>query len=520
MLRSTSQLVELWPLFRDALTASSINDVQRLNAIAQKELDIAIGSIRLQEAGDPIVAAFQTVDSGATLLERALRVLTASSEGTLVDIAKVGVEAAESVTGHTVTPGAGAQFLIQRSVATVFLDIDRFERTVAETSEFCRLADFTSVLQSDQALAGIAASQRRLAEAVLAFEAILKSEVDEDTIFRRLLKYHAEVFEEVGGPLFSWYLLLSGTKSKPYEKLIREGVNSLSRSIDAAERLAPWFDGRESFIRDAASHVGGFHLEGGTVHITLGRVQVSHPVGWFVDQIYAFLESMMATSWSLYNELDRRNIEIPISEADKRYLGMTSFATAEMFALTSFEALECRDTDGAWHFSLPPGEDDALIKAMVLIGIDPRISSVTVERSGGAAQLQAPFEALESYFNGVDSVAIEEQIVTLVEYRGVCTIDGEPVVTEADVRFAVAGLGASFFAGDNLLVPLLRRLDRVAVTHRFSETHDRIVRALRTIRTDDAAERERLSQDFRLWLGTPPEVPKATNVRLFRTATE
>lgn len=517
ILKSADLLLALWPLYRETLIAPSMREVQRLSAAAQLALDNATKEL---ETYTERAAESVALDGGptSTLLERTMRMVTGLHEGALVDIAGIGSEAARRLTGHDVSPGAGVQFLAQDAVASLWFDHDRFERTISETSEFCRLADFTSVLRTDRALHGIAASQRRLAEAALAFEAILNAENDEGTLFRRLLHYHAETYEQVGGPLFAWYLLLSGTKSKPYEKLVGEGVTALAKSIDNVPNLSRWFVGREQYLRNAPSHVGGFHVGDGVVHFTLQSAQASHPVEWVVDRVYAFLESMMATSWALYNELDRRDIEVPISEADQRYLGMTSFAMAELFAATSFHALDCRDDDGEWHFTLPPGDDDAVIKALGLIGHDPAVRSVSVVRTGADAQLEVPLEAWEQHVEAISAGPIEAQVVSLVHFRAQCTADGAPILSEADLRSAVAPLGLTLLAGELSLVKYLRSLDRFAVDYDFAEAHDRIVRTLKVLRTDDAGERERLRADFLDWINEPLELPKAHSARAYRAA--
>lgn len=515
ILTSTERLVVTWPLYRDTLTASSMREVQRLSGEAQQALENATEELNCYTER---AAAFDALDGGptSTLLERTMRVLTGLHKGTLVYIAGVGSEAAKKLTGHNVSPGAGVQFLVQDAVASAWLDHDRFEETISEASEFCRLADFTPALASGSALHGIAASQRRLAEAALAFEAILATADDEETLFRRLLLYHAEIYEQVGGPLFAWYLLLSGTKSKPYEKLLGEGVNALAKTIDNVPNLSRWFEGREPFLRNAASHVGGFHVTDGIVHITLGSVQALHPVEWVVDRIYAFLESMLVTSWALFNELERRDIDVPISEADQRYLGITSFAMAELFAATSLNALDSQDNDGVWHFDLPPGDDDALTTALALIGHDPAVRSVSVVRTGAGAQLTVPLEAWERCAEVTSAGPIEAQVVSMVEFRAQCALGGAPILSEADLRSAVAPLGLTLLAGDISLVKYLRQLDRIAVDHQFIDAHDRIIRALKTLRTDDVRERERLRGDFGVWIQEPLELPRAHSAQVYR----
>jgi hypothetical protein len=94
ILTSTERLVATWPLYRDALAASSIREVQRLNAEAQHALDDATKEL---EAYTQRAADFDTLDGGptSTLLERTMRILTRLHEGTLVHIAGIGSEAAK-----------------------------------------------------------------------------------------------------------------------------------------------------------------------------------------------------------------------------------------------------------------------------------------------------------------------------------------------------------------------------------------------------------------------------------------
>ncbi|MFC4140210.1 MULTISPECIES: hypothetical protein [unclassified Microbacterium] len=517
MLESSGRVAALWGMYRETLTAPTVREVQRLNVRASDSLRSWRAPI--DEYEEKLRRSIsQSGEAGQTLIERTLGFLTDAHEGTLLDIASLGVERAERLTGRSVSPGAGTQFLVQSHVASVWLDNERFERTVVEASDFCRFADVDAVLRSDLPLLGLAASQRRLAEAVLGFEAILSVETDEETIFRRLLKYHAEVYEEVGGPIFAWYLLLSGAKTRPYEKLIEEGATALAKAVNAEKSLASWFQGNERLLRNAPSHVGGYWIEKDLVHVTLGSEKISQSIGWFVDRAYTFLESVMATSWALFNELERRDIDIPFSEADKAYLGLTSFAMADMFAKMSFGALECRDDDGDWHFALPSGEADAVAKAVALMTTNADVRSVTVSRAGAESTLRVSLTAWETYESAVIDASVEDIVVAGVEFRAACTLRGKSALSESDLRAAVGVFGSKLLAGDLTLVRQLRRLDRLAVSHSYAETHNRIVSALATLRADDQSERARLAADFRIWMQGDLSLPTADSAVVVRTA--
>ena len=84
----------------------------------------------------------------------------------------------------------------------------------------------------------------------------------------------------------------------------------------------------------------------------------------------------------------------------------------------------------------------------------------------------------------------------------------------------MAPLGLTLLGGDISLVKYLRQLDRIAVDHQFIDAHDRIVRALKVLRTDDVRERERLRGDFGVWIQDPLELPRAHSAQVYRNSTQ
>lgn len=93
-----------------------------------------------------------------------------------------------------------------------------------------------------------------------------------------------------------------------------------------------------------------------------------------------------------------------------------------------------------------------------------------------------PEDAMKKYEAAVKNAKAEDRITAGLEFRAACTVDGRPVLRESDLQAAVGVFGGAFLAGDLSLVPLLRKLDRIAASHDgYARIRDRIVRALRTL---------------------------------------
>lgn len=235
--RSLTTLTRLWPTYSEALTAGTMEEAKQLSNDGQQLIDAAEEAISEYEALEETTSAYEDL-SNPDLLDRTLNALSIShQEHSLLELGQLGAQEAESASGVSTGGGHGVQYLVLDLLANIHLDIDRFRALIRETSHVCEDdVRLNEVASEPGALEGLAESSRLLYESLSSFEAVILREQDEQALMRRVIKFYAEVYEDLAGPLFAWYSLITRIKDQPYEKLIQNDVTSLARSLTRNER--------------------------------------------------------------------------------------------------------------------------------------------------------------------------------------------------------------------------------------------------------------------------------------------
>jgi hypothetical protein len=297
--RCLATLTKLWPTYAEALWAPTLEEAKSLADNGQKMLNAAIEEIRRYE--DLVESALAYEDlSIPDPLDRALKALSISHpEFSLRDLGRLGAQGAELIANAPTDSGHGAQYLVLDAMASIHLDAERFKAVLREASQLCAGNPLLAAVASEAgALETLAGSSRLLYEALTSFEAVLLREKDEQALMRRFIKFYGEIYEDVAGPLFAWYSLLAGIKNQPYRKLIQTDVAALARSITQHTQTKSFLEDSGSDLRNAAQHGNSFVVDGGQVTFHLRSYQETLSCAEVIDQIFSFLESAAAMSWS------------------------------------------------------------------------------------------------------------------------------------------------------------------------------------------------------------------------------
>jgi hypothetical protein len=276
--KALSALEAVWAEYAQAGAAASPGESQRHAELAQATLDHASSDLatfnRLAKASEALE------DGNRPYFVRMLSALDElNPELSLLDAAERGAAEVRSFAQIGVDAGHGIQFQLLDLVATTRLDPIRFRTVVRDASELCvgntelqRLAD------EDEAVSGLVNASRLLTATLHEHELLLQSPRPNEMVLRRLLKMHAEIYEDVTAPVMVWCLRLVGIKQQTYVKLRDTGATALARRVIADPRLSTWFAGIEPGFRNAASHTQGFKIESDSVQFSSAdlRHQASH----------------------------------------------------------------------------------------------------------------------------------------------------------------------------------------------------------------------------------------------------
>lgn len=522
VMATLDRLIQLWPAFEATLGAPTILEAQRLNRIGQEILDTAGTELVEYAALADAARAFEDLTI-PNLFQRAISALTLiHPDVSLLELGASGSNRASALLGIRVDVAHGAQFVVLDLLADVHLDPLRFERVLKESARFCFANPLlSSTAQSAGSLDGLAASTRLLTESIAAFEAILQRETNDAALLRRILKFHAEIYEDLAGPLFAWYLMLGGLKSRPYKKLIESGTNSLGKSLGNSVQLDAWFLGRDAFLRNAANHGAGYSIAGDTVTFQLDSFRETRSVAVIIDMVFANLESLAATSWALTNALAQASIDIPMTSDDAEYIGISGIQIARVWlSQRGTHVLRDSATKESWEIDVSRGESSAFELAIALsLPASTEVRFVTVRVVGGATSVELPLHAYLTYAAALNSgVAGKDLMIALLNLRLASRSNNNTILAHADLEFAIGVLGTSLLNSDLSVIGAIRHVGKIAQPLGNDHIVQLVTRIFRVFRSQDAGEMQTLYAQLLTLVqdGTAPTMPTADRVTVVR----
>jgi hypothetical protein len=519
--RCLGLLAKLWPTYAQALAAPSLHQSQEFGRMGQRIIDQVVAQLNDYEELLKASKAYEDL-SVSDFLDRALAALEASHPGlSLIDLGTIGHQAAVELTGVPTDPGSGVHFLLLDTVASIHLDAERFRKVIAATAQFCFEApNLGAVAGQEGALESLSTISRRLHEALSSFEAMLLRESDSETLLRRTIKLFGEVYEDVGGPLFAWYNLLGNLKQQPYLKLIQQNdVTKLAQNLVVNPDTQSFLEDAHPHLRHAAQHGSSYSLDGDSVSFLLRSYQEQWTRGQVVDAVFKLLESLAAMSWSLTSALEQHGHVIPMSEQDRAYLRLTPFRLATLWLQDRTALTSAEETSNSWIFSLESNVKDVFSFALVLAGGAPEtISKVGVRSESAGTEVLVPHSAFDLFTRWPsEGVPPHEHVAALLDLRNQCLQDTKPMLTDTDLRYGVGCLGLLLIAGDQSVMPSLRRVWQIAKDRGYVTEEALARECIRLWRNPDAIRRRKLVAALNEWVDqhSAPEMPTAADVTVF-----
>lgn len=455
---SLRRIEEVWSHYRDALSATEMAQAQDSADRAQRVIDSIAEPIAQAVEFEGIVHLL--ADETRPIPERMMNALQRRfPELPVLEMRRPAVKIAEDDLGVNVGPNSGLSFLLLDPIAATMFDPEKFRNKIRLTSAAVTDSGrVRAVAAMDGAVPSLAEAHRLMVEAAVAFVAVLNVERDDRAIARRLGRLVSEIYE-AATPVFAWYRLLSSERSSPeaYSKTATEDATKLVVGLQEGI-LGAVFGDAAKYLRHAPVHGRSLDYEP-TAHEFIISLKTHAEVvsqDEFMDRIQAFLETVLASIWSLENAMELEEIDISFSDADALYLGFTPLVLTAI-SLPAIDGLVVRDygeTGGEWYFRVE-GDADLVIPALVAAQNAVGLADAVVVASTQEPPLVLRLADSNSF---VQSRGRRDSALSLLALKASARLEGRSILKRTDVQFMLAGYGAEILGGDIQPIPHLRRL--------------------------------------------------------------
>lgn len=454
---SADRLERIWNLYRDALSSNAMLEAQASAAQAQEIINSAAEPIVLATRMEKL--ANLLADDTVSIPERMFNALREQfPDVPLLEIREPAARIAEADLAVVAGPNSGLSWLLLHPIASSAFDPVQFRAKIRVASD--ALGDRSRIKQiaaMDGAVPALAEAHRLIVEASVAFAAVARAEGDDRALARRLGKLVSEIYE-AATPVLAWFRLLSTSRDgvDVFSKTAAEDATRLAGDLQKGS-LAPVFNDAARYLRHAPVHGRALDYDPDAraflISLKSHSEVVSHDV--FVDRVFAFLETLMASIWSLENAIECAGIEISYTDADALYLGFTPLVltAVSLPAMTSLAVRSYGEKDGEWFFRVETDADlvlPALVAAGNAVGFAKQVLLTASDEPPLVLHLRDSDAWVES--EGRDAP------MNLLAFKAGARRDGRSLLERSDVQFMLVVLGVDMLGGDIRTIPHLRRL--------------------------------------------------------------
>ncbi|MGD8167530.1 hypothetical protein ACEXOS_009950 [Herbiconiux sp. P16] len=419
----------------------------------------------VQSANDLCELAEILADEQRSVPERLISALAIRLPNlSVVEMPERGAIAAKLALELPVGPNSGLSYLLFESIAATLLDPVRYKAKVRLALSEVVDSRVKWIAELEGALSSLAEAHRLIYEATVAYCAVMAVESDERALVRRTGKLTHEIYE-AATPVFAWYRLLLGDQvdDHAYHRLSAKDATELVGVLQNGP-LGDVFADAAKYLRNAPVHGRSLDYKPESDEILISLKSHAEAIGVqdFLDRVLAFLETVLASIWSLENAIELAGIELSPSEADLMYMGFTPL-TLTAITLPSLSGIVVNHYEKAgdrWIFRVE-GDADLLNLAFVAAGNAVGHAQFVDLIASEEAPLTVRLADLEAWTQSSG----HEMTTRFLEFKASADIGGSSALERADVQFALAGLGLALLDGDVQVIPLLRRLRALSQQH-------------------------------------------------------
>ncbi|APH44089.1 hypothetical protein BMW26_03260 [Microbacterium sp. 1.5R] len=479
---SIDRIERVWDLYRDVLTADTVLDAQKSGKDAQDGLDTVRTPLQQIDEWENFAAILG--DESRPIPERMFASLrTRFPNVTISELPSHGVAMTGRDLAISIGTNSGMSYLLLQPIAHTMLNPDVFRSKILQASSgLTNATRLREVALMDGAVQALADTHRLMVEAVIAFTAILAVESDERAVARRFGKLASEIYE-ASTAVLAWYRLMTTDRAgaDAFTKVSAEDATKLAADLQKGA-LAPVFDDAARYLRHAPVHGRALDYEPNAGAFVINLKSHSETVlrDVFIDRVYAFLETVFASTWALSNAIDVAGIDVTLSDSDALYMGFTPLVlTAIALPVTAdLTVRDYQEVDGGWTFYVD-GDVDLLTPALVAaenaVGHVPEIQLL-----GPAGDPLLTVSLADSWaWRNTDGYNLQ---MNFLGFKASAEREGHSLLSHSDVQFMLSVLGIALLGGDAHAIVHLRRLKTWALERKWAEDAalaDQIIATLR-----------------------------------------
>jgi hypothetical protein len=486
MLRRTIKHVEqMARSYLHALAAPTPWDAKRYGKAAQEHIDAAAAV--LEETTLRVRAAALTAPplplghTFAAVLS-ALEVL--HPDQTLTELELKGQARYRQISGRNGGTGTGVTYLALQLVADVHLSPERFEQVIRDAAKVLASGqqELANQLTNGKVVRDLLAAKQRGLEGHAQMSLMLSAELDDEAMFRQMLRLYWVLFEEVGIPIMAIMLKVSGTE-RAYDRLTTDDAGTLAGRVEANESLKPLFYGLDKNYRNAASHGHTFRLEEDMAIFELRSFAERVPVEVVMDACYSLMESIYGIQLVLDAEISNLGIEAHQLQHMGPFQPSDLDTANAIIRAMGYDAQDSRITGSTWALNFSGDIESIAGLAKAVSTLAPsHVDTLEIEhvRDNFRSQHRLPLAAIRAFaaIDGADP--IEEAINLLFEWHE----NDQPLLVKDRLRCAVASIAIRALSNDDLSsVSLLRKLRIRAVASNDAEASAAVAAIIRALRT-------------------------------------
>ncbi|MET3368437.1 UNVERIFIED_CONTAM: hypothetical protein ABIE34_001677 [Jeotgalibacillus campisalis] len=493
MLRSTIYHVEqMARSYLQAMAAPTPWEAKTHGKEAQRNIDSAgkvleLAAFRIQTAG-LLEANGQLRNTFAAVLS-ALEKLHPGQ--TLTELEVRGLEQYRQVSGRRGAAGTGITYLALKLVADVHFSPDRFDQVIEGTARLLseRQEELRKQLTNEKVVRDLLAAKQRGLEGHAQATLMMSAGLDEEAMFRQMLRLYWVLYEEVGIPIMAIMLKVGGIE-RPYESLISEDAGELARRLEANKSLKPLFFGLDKNYRNAASHGHTFHLEEDMAIFELRSYTEKVPVEVVIDAIYSLMESIYAVQLVLDAEISNMGITgHQLQNMGPFHPSDFDWADALIRAM-GYSVRQSIFTKSTWKLDFDSDVASVAGLAKALSTLAPshiEILEICLPTPSGSRQYRMPLAALRDFEMVEGADPLKEVVRLVLDWQE----NGEAFLSQRRLRCAIASIAIlAIKKHDSTSIPLLRRLRDRAELVGDLEAFAAVGKAIRCLRSTTKAKNE------------------------------
>lgn len=465
------RIASWWPIYRTIATTVDRTLIEKKKQEGQVAVDTAMQAISKARPTLDALAVLDDYAAEPSLTKRQIQALRIKHEGmSLQQLESIGAEGVTRDFGVPCPTGMGLHASMVAILAEGAFLPASFSTKVTEAvslwgGEPNRILAISQMTGSVERLADVSLE---FSEAFVQFDQAIKVAPSVGAVVRSAKRLLALVYEE-SQPLWAWSRLLLEQDRRSGGAYLEFAESNSTTNVEKLKQALPTICAdAESFYRNATHHGGAVIADEACNEVVVttrrdGERRMSTAA--FIDRLYALVESVLALHWVSQVYLAAYEIKVPVRNDMPSGFGVS----VEDEAFLHFEAqrgiavYRNEIVSGTWFIEAEVPNHEIFGSAVLLaLRSGGRANEVCVSQPGRWESVtRVATEHVEDRLRSAGENSEEELVFRLLCYRAASFVNGQPILTDDDVRFGASVFAFQLLAGEVPDIDSLRRLRRV-----------------------------------------------------------